>query len=837
MSVRYRFALAFLILACMLPAQADVRQAAVSGMAERKATVNFSELARQEARAPAAPQAPRAIHRPMLGPEEPADAVPLSSTERVTAVAPAEASPALLSPATASSFAALGDNNTSIPPDTNGAVGPSHLMTALNSQVRIQNKAGGALSTVSLDTFWSSLGNPSAFDPRLLYDPYGGRWIFAAAANSESAASAILIGVSQTSDPTGNWSLFSVDADAGNINWADFPSLGFNKDWIVVTANMFSVAANAFAQSNIWVFTKSSLYNNAAPSAPFRLFTDAVGSTKVPALTHDAALATLYLVGVSNSALGNLRIGTITGPVGAESYAGGAAFSTGTSWAFTGPDAPQLGTTQLIDPGDARMQKCSYRGGSLWCVHHVFLPAVGATRGSVQWWQLTTAGAVQQRGLIDDPSGATFYLYPSIAVNSGKDVLIGYSRFSAGQYASANYSFRSSCDAASTLQPDAVLKAGEGPYFKTFGGGSNRWGDFSSTLVDPTNDLDMWTIQEYAATPVAPGTNDGNGRWGTWWGKVAAPSADLGIAVSDAPDPVTAGAALTYTVAVTNNGPDPASAVSVTDALPAGAIFVSATPSQGSCSGTSTVACNLGALANLASATVTLVVTWTSGGAKSNTASVSSSCTFDPVAGNNSATASTFVNNPAPVLISLSPTSAAAGTPGMTLTVNGSNFVSNSTVNWNGAARATTFVSPTQLTAAILASDIAATGIASVTVTNPAPGGGTSGAATFNITIGGSDVRGTSVSAHCFIATAAWGSPMAEDVRYLRAFRDQYLLTNILGRWLVKEYYRISPPLADWLRRHDGWRTAVRAALSPLVALSKQLVNAEALASQTADRP
>jgi chitodextrinase len=85
---------------------------------------------------------------------------------------------------------------------------------------------------------------------------------------------------------------------------------------------------------------------------------------------------------------------------------------------------------------------------------------------------------------------------------------------------------------------------------------------------------------------------------------------------------------------------------------------------------------------------------------------------------------------------------------------------------------------------------------------------------------------------HCFIATAAYGSPMASDVRYLRAFRDQYLLTNKFGQWFVGQYYRLSPPLADELRAHEGWRAVVRVTLSPLVALSKWLASDETFEKQ-----
>ncbi len=91
------------------------------------------------------------------------------------------------------------------------------------------------------------------------------------------------------------------------------------------------------------------------------------------------------------------------------------------------------------------------------------------------------------------------------------------------------------------------------------------------------------------------------------------------------------------------------------------------------------------------------------------------------------------IRNPAPEITNLAPSSAVAGSGALTLTVTGTGFINASIVRWNGNDRSTTFFSSTQLRAAIPASDLATPGTASVTVVNPAPGGGSSGALNFTI--------------------------------------------------------------------------------------------------------
>jgi len=77
----------------------------------------------------------------------------------------------------------------------------------------------------------------------------------------------------------------------------------------------------------------------------------------------------------------------------------------------------------------------------------------------------------------------------------------------------------------------------------------------------------------------------------------------------------------------------------------------------------------------------------------------------------------------------------------------------------------------------------------------------------------------------CFIATAAYGTPMAEEIGILREFRDEYLLTNPVGKALVEFYYRVSPPIAEFITENPSLKPIVRAGLLPAVAMSTVAVN------------
>ena len=209
---------------------------------------------------------------------------------------------------------------------------------------------------------------------------------------------------------------------------------------------------------------------------------------------------------------------------------------------------------------------------------------------------------------------------------------------------------------------------------------------------------------------------------------VSSTPADVSVSLT-APATGSTGVAISYTAKATNAGPNPAVGATLSATFDPSLILNSVTASQGSCTAVAPIVCDLGGLPSGATATVTINATPTSAGSFSAGVSTSSS-SYDPTPSNNQATASITVTGSAygavPSIASLSPKLVQSGSAAFTLTVNGTGFNANSIVNLGSAALTTTYVSATQLTAAVTAPEIATYGWAAVNVSNPAPGGGVS---------------------------------------------------------------------------------------------------------------
>jgi len=445
-------------------------------------------------------------------------------------------------PALDTSFAGL--NNPShgqdvIPPDTMGAAGPNHLVSLLNSDFGVFHKTTGTmLQKVSLQSFWASLGTNAGepadfpFDTKILYDTSSERFFAVTLGGTNSPNSWILVAVSASTDPTGAWSKWAIDADLDNgiqtfNNWADFPGVGLDGNNLYICANMFT-NADSFKYGKIWVIPKPQLLSG-SPGITWTEFRDPPGSSfsMQPAHTFGTVPAEYFLFEGASNGLSMAWIDNASGTLvwHAPTVVPVAGYISPPNGL---PGAPQSGDNTTIDTSDTRLMNVVYRAGALWTVHTVQSP--GTVKTEVAWYRIDpSAGTVLSQGRISDPT--RWYYYPSIGVNANGDAAVGMSGSSAAEFAGGYYTARRFTDPAGTMQPASLLKAGEQSYFKTLSGTDNRWGDYSATVVDPNGNLRFWTIQEYAMT-ADPAS--GESRWGTWWGSfilppLSAPTAPSGL--------------------------------------------------------------------------------------------------------------------------------------------------------------------------------------------------------------------------------------------------------------------------------------------------------------------
>jgi hypothetical protein len=437
-------------------------------------------------------------------------------------------------PAPSVGFVGLIDNNTSIPPDVNGAVGPNHVMTTLNTEIKIQNKTGGAISSLTNSGFWTVEETGTIYDPKIVYDPFTQRYFFVDLDGTSSGATNILLAVSQTNDPTGAWNQYKFKTNNGDpLIWFDFPSLGYNKDWIVISGNMFGDAPSyTFSKVKLFVIKKSDVLAGLASTPTEISVGPNLGFTFSPAVVEDNTTAFCPIVTNWNNTTGTYKVLKISGvppAVPTLSDVGFPSVGAGNSWLSYIPaynQAPQLGmlnATDGMDDGDHRIANSVFRNGKLWTVHSTWSVSSGIYRGVIRWLSINpNTAAINEWGKMED-TGITnmgsfsvptnSFSYPSIAVNNNEDVMIGFGHHSPTIYGTASYVLRKNGDAS--FSSVYQYKNGTNKYFKTYGGYANRWGDYTMTMVDPSNGTDFWVIGEYAAAP-----GGGYDKWGTYWAKI-----------------------------------------------------------------------------------------------------------------------------------------------------------------------------------------------------------------------------------------------------------------------------------------------------------------------------
>lgn len=440
-------------------------------------------------------------------------------------------------------FEALPTNFNSYPPDVHGAVGFDHLVTTLNTEVRIQSKTSALVSTVTLSSFWSSTGETDVFDPRIVYDQLSNRWITMACVARRSASSGFVLAASQTPDPTGAWNFYKVDADPADTLWFDYGSMGFSNDKICIAGNMFNNNDKKNGDGGrLFTISKSNVLNGLSLGSVTR--TRGVAFTTVPVLTFDN-ISTCYAVAVWNGEVAQLKLYSVTGSAGAATLTdnGIVDYGSNNGWkGGLGNVLPQSGSAIKINSGDERMQSAVYRGQKIWWANNFYWPLAAPAYCGIQYgiFNVVTRSTIDFAGIWND-TGAEMFCFPNIAVNVHEDIGVAFSYFSTSGFPSAGVAHGSGALGNTSYN---IMKAGETYYNYGFPNDSTiryRWGDYMSVSIDPTDDVSMWSISQYARLP-------NHNNWGTWWAKLCPVSC-----LTNSTESFTALAGSVKKVEVTNN--------------------------------------------------------------------------------------------------------------------------------------------------------------------------------------------------------------------------------------------------------------------------------------------
>jgi hypothetical protein len=354
------------------------------------------------------------------------------------------------------------DGNRQIDPQV--AVGGGYVMEGTNSGLMIYNKKGEFIQGVSQKCFNDGI------DPKLCFDIHNKVFLFDLWWYYDKAKTKpVNIAVSETSNPTAAWNIYPVsrteEVDGGGI--------GYSKKWIG-----YSYPGG---EENTFILRMA----DAKAGKPAHIY-HFKGSLGHPVFVQDAT-DDLYFFAIEDD---QFVIRKIAEDKNGQPFCLVVSRKPhGLKYIDYPSQSAQKGTEQKVSSGDRNPKNVVYQNGCIW-----FSQAVNCEgRSAVQWHQINAAtGEIIQTGLIK--SNATNYIQTTIAVNKKKDVLIGFQEVNENSFISPRFAYRKGKDALGTIRK--IVSAGEGK------GATDgvSWGDYSGSIIDGDNLVDLWTIQSITNT-------------------------------------------------------------------------------------------------------------------------------------------------------------------------------------------------------------------------------------------------------------------------------------------------------------------------------------------------
>ena len=401
-----------------------------------------------------------------------------------------------------------------VPPDTNASVGDTQVVEGVNVAYAVWNKTTGVqtMAPKSVQTLYTPLGGECATgnvsDPTIVYDKAAARWVISMVAyNNSFTTNDMCMAVSTTSDATGTYNVY---AFSYGKTLPDYPKVGVWPDAYYVTTDSFPSGGFFSGAETCAMDRASMLAGTSAISVCFQRSTadfallpaDLDGSTPPPTgapnYQMDLGSSTTLNLYKFHVDFVNTQNSTFTGPTKLQvvSYTDACA-STGTCI-----KQPSPGET-LDSLGDRLMFRLAYRNFTTYetmvATHSIKASGTGKAPSAVRWYEVRNPGSaptIFQSGTVGGGTSSVSNWMGSIAMDKMGDIALGYSRSGTTLKPSIFYVGRVPTDGLGKMESAARIIAGTGVQESSF----NRWGDYSSMAIDPTDDCTFWYAQEYYKT-------------------------------------------------------------------------------------------------------------------------------------------------------------------------------------------------------------------------------------------------------------------------------------------------------------------------------------------------
>lgn len=358
------------------------------------------------------------------------------------------------------------DGNRQVDPQI--AVGGGYILHGTNNGFIIYNKAGEVIDGISQKCFNNGI------DPKMFFDPHNqvfgfDLWVYW----DKEKIKPVNVSISETNDPRGAWNTYAVS----ETKEVDGGAISYSRKWI----------GYSFPGGEERTFVMKMADAKAGKPATVFHFQGSLGH---PVAMQDA-IDDLYFFDIDH---GDFVIRKVTADKDGNPVAVFVARKPhNLNYYNYPPQSPQKNTTQLTSSGDRNPKNLVFQNGCIW-----FSQTINCNgRAAVQWHQVKTDGTIVQTGLIADEKSN--YIQTTLAVNKKGDVLIGFQETNSEMFISPRMVFHSAKDKPGKVSEIIRLGEGQGPTDGV------AWGDYSGSIVDGDNLLDMWTVQSMTGP-------DGKGR-------------------------------------------------------------------------------------------------------------------------------------------------------------------------------------------------------------------------------------------------------------------------------------------------------------------------------------